>query len=204
MDASRTEARGASEQVGFSRQMPSRGFSRGQARDPKFILSMSPKATPHGSLLVTPALGLPHQRAVLEIARRLDPFVREQQIGELFIAPVDVELDPWSLVQPDLFVAARIPAGKLSAWRATAGDILVAVEIISPSSMHADRHLKRRRYLRAGIPEYWAIDLNLRIVECWRPGDEAPAVLADQLVWSPPPEKSLEVSLGRLFEEIWR
>ncbi|MGH7606758.1 MAG: Uma2 family endonuclease [Gemmatimonadales bacterium] len=55
----------------------------------------------------------------------------------------------------------------------------------SPSTVRADRTVKRRRYQRAGVPEYWVVDLDARSVERWRPGDERPEMLAERLVWQP-------------------
>ena len=62
---------------------------------------------------------------------------------------------------------------------------LLAVEVLSPSTARADRTVKRRLYQRAGVPEYWIVDLEARLVERWRPADERPEVLTDTLTWRP-------------------
>lgn len=143
-----------------------------------------------GALLATPAPGRRHQRAVLALIRRLDPYVRAHGLGELVVSPADVELDPWTLVQPDLFVERS-------------GRLLLAIEIVSPASAHADRHLKRLRYQRAGIRDYWVVDPDARLVERWRPEDVRPEVLADRLEWDPDPgTAALVIPLASLFEEI--
>ena len=64
-----------------------------------------------GELLVSPAPELPHQDAVLALVRVLDLFVRSHRIGHLSISPADVQLDPRTLVQPDVFVFEG-PAGR--------------------------------------------------------------------------------------------
>ena len=143
-----------------------------------------------GALLVTPAPSRGHQRAVLALIRRLDPYVREQAVGELVVSPADVELDPWTLVQPDLFVEAP-------------GGLLLAIEIVSPASAHADRHLKRIRYQRAGVREYWVVDADARIIDRWRPEDQRPEVVVERLEWRPDPAvDGLVIELHSLFEEI--
>jgi Uma2 family endonuclease len=43
----------------------------------------------------------------------------------------------------------------------------MVVEIISPSSAQVDRVLKHRRYMEAGVREYWIIDPPRRIVEVY-------------------------------------
>ena len=145
-----------------------------------------------GVLLVTPSPGRPHQRAVLALVRLLDPFVREHRVGELVLSPADVELDAWTLVQPDLFVEAD-------------GRLLLAIEVISPSSAQADRHLKRRRYQAAGIPQYWIVDPDARRIERWRPGAEAPDVVTGPMIWEPAAHgPCLTLDPVALFEDVWR
>ena len=45
-----------------------------------------------GELFVTPAPGLQHQRAVLEIARLLQDYMERTGLGEVLMAPFEVEL----------------------------------------------------------------------------------------------------------------
>ena len=56
-----------------------------------------------GRLLVTPAPGLLHQRAVLAVAGLLTDFVVRDGIGEVLISPADIEFSERDLVQPDVF-----------------------------------------------------------------------------------------------------
>jgi len=58
-----------------------------------------------GELFVTPAPSVAHQRAVLELAYFVGPYVRAHRIGEALISPADVIVyGPRKFVQPDLFV----------------------------------------------------------------------------------------------------
>jgi len=43
---------------------------------------------------------------------------------------------------------------------------------------------KRRVYQREGV-EYWIIDIDAKVVERWRPGDERPEILAERVEWPP-------------------
>lgn len=102
--------------------------------------------------------------------------------------------------QPDLFVVASLPTDL--SWDAFPNPILI-VEILSPSSASFDRTTKRRRFQRAGIPEYWLVDLDARTVERWRPEDQRPEILDDRLIWAPPgAETSLEIDLRAVFQSI--
>jgi Uma2 family endonuclease len=39
-------------------------------------------------------------------------------------------------------------------------------------------------YQREGV-EYWIIDIDAKVVERWRPGDERPEILAERVEWPP-------------------
>jgi Uma2 family endonuclease len=138
-----------------------------------------------GVLLVTPSPRRVHQRALREMVRRLLPFVDAERVGELLWSPADLELAPGSLVQPDLFVLALSPAAAAADdWGSVRG-LRLAVEVLSSSTAAYDRGLKREFYQRAPVEEYWIVDVEARLVERWRAGDERPEVARRTLVWHP-------------------
>ena len=66
-----------------------------------------------------------------------------------------------------------------------------------------DRKVKARLYADMGIPEYWVVDLDARLIERWRPGDDRPEVLTDRLAWQPKPGVApFELDLVALFAEV--
>ena len=155
-----------------------------------------------GELLVTPAPRPPHQVALMALFRRLDPYLSEYRLGDALLSPADIEFDPETLVQPDLFVLPQGESRRLKTWK-DVSRLLLAVELLSPSSARADRTVKRRRYQRAGVPEYWVVDLDARLIERWRPGDERPELLSDTLTWQPnPAQPGLTLDLALFFGEI--
>lgn len=155
-----------------------------------------------GELLVTPAPGSQHQRAVSLLLPLLDQHARAKGIGEALVAPADIELDPHGMVQPDVFVHGLIEGRPPRAWNVGA-PLLLVVEILSPATARADRTTKRRRYQRAGIPEYWIVDLDARVIERWRPGDERPEVLGETIEWRPAVgAEPLTIALPPLFARI--
>ena len=82
--------------------------------------------------------------------------------------------------------------------------LLLAVEVLSPSTARVDRQVKRLRYQRHGIPEYWIVDLDSRLFERWRPGDERPEILADAIEWVPDKTKpSLTIDIQGFFSELF-
>lgn len=63
-------------------------------------------------------------------------------------------------------------------------ELLLAVEVLSPSSSRHDRVRKRPLYQRH-LPDYWIVDLDARLIERWRPGDDRPELLTEALSWHP-------------------
>ena len=161
-----------------------------------------------GELLVSPSPQPRHQRAVRLLARLLEDYVQRTGIGELFESPADLELEPGTLVQPDLFVVPGGGEPLTTSWRAVRS-LLLAVEVLSPGSARADRLIKRRLYQRVGVPEYWLVDLDARVLERWRPADERPELLDQRLDWqpedgSPPLELDLAALVARMHGELPR
>jgi Uma2 family endonuclease len=151
---------------------------------------------------VTPAPRFDHQEAVAHLWRLLADHLQVVRVGHATLSPADVELDPHTLVQPDVFVVKLIEGRRPKNWGDLQG-LLLAVEILSPSSARADRTVKRRRYQREGIPEYWVVDIDARLVERWRPGDERPEIVTDELSWRPDPGREpLKLDLPAYFSRV--
>jgi len=155
-----------------------------------------------GELLVTPAPARPHQWVVGAIHVELELYARAQGRFVVMLSPSDVELDRYGLVQPDVFVEGLVDGRPAGEWNAGA-PLLLAVEVLSPSTARTDRTTKRRRYQRAGIPEYWIVDPDARVIERWRPDDERPEILAERIVWHPESAaEALTIDLPPLFARI--
>jgi Uma2 family endonuclease len=138
-----------------------------------------------GELFVTPAPGVVHQRAVLELALLVAPYVRAHRIGEALIAPADVVVyGPHKFVQPDLFVVPLVNGAPMRAW-AEVGRLLLAVEVLSPSTERTDRGRKRNLYKEKAVPEYWIVDTDERTIERWRPDDSPVELLTESVEWQP-------------------
>jgi Uma2 family endonuclease len=137
-----------------------------------------------GELFVTPAPALLHQRALRLLYDLLQPYVTRHGIGELLWSPADIEFSPRRLVQPDLFVLRQRDGRPLQSWRELNG-LVLAIEGLSPSTAHADRHRKRRIYMEEAVDEYWIVDISGRVVERWQQGDDRPEVLDASMSWAP-------------------
>ena len=154
-----------------------------------------------GEHIVTPTPRPAHERMVQELWFVLRSAIGERTDLEAFGARADMRLGARTLVQPDVFVIQNPAAGRVRDW-AEAPIPLLAVEVLSPSTAARDRGSKRRWYLRAGVEEYWIVDLDARLVERWRQGDERPEMVDGTLEWSLSVGLAGSLDLPRLFDRV--
>jgi Uma2 family endonuclease len=76
--------------------------------------------------------------------------------------------------RPDVIVYRCVPRDRGGRWRdkPQAGDVVIAVEVVSESTITEDLSTKRALYASAGIPHYWIIRMA---------GDEGIAVSLERL-----------------------
>jgi Uma2 family endonuclease len=155
-----------------------------------------------GELFVTPAPSWTHQAAVGALYVHLRAYVTANQLGWAMLSPADLVFSPRRLVQPDVFVVPSRPEGEPRVWSEVTA-LLLAVEVLSPSTARADRHRKRLVYQQEGVNEYWIVDCDARLVERWRPEDTRAEVLSETLVWRPREDApALQISLPAIFTEV--
>lgn len=136
-----------------------------------------------GELLVSPAPRAWHQELVRRLIFALSAYLERTRAGHLFASPADVSWDESTLVQPDLFVVPLEEARTLDWSRIRS--LLFAIEVLSPSTAHADRFTKRLEYQRRGIGAYWVVDGEEHRVEVWAPGDLFPRIEQARVSWRP-------------------
>jgi len=156
-----------------------------------------------GELLVTPAPSQRHQRAIELLYLTLGPYARSSRLMHAHFAPCEIEFSPRRAVQPDLFVV-RLVEGKMPTDAELAHTVLLAVEGLSPTTARYDRRKKRPMFQSEGVPEFWIVDIDARVIERWRPEDERPEVVTDALTWQPLPEyPPLVIDVNAYFAEVW-
>jgi len=139
----------------------------------------------HGELLVTPAPRPWHEEVAVRLYETIRAYLRVEPAGHALSSRSDLS---WGLrdvlVSPDLFVVPLEEARRLD-WLSLR-TVLLAAEVLSPSSIRADRFTKRRLYQERGVPLYWVIEPEERFVEIWRPDDDLPHIERRALTWHPP------------------
>lgn len=155
-----------------------------------------------GELLVSPAPTLRHQRAAAYLGDVLRAYARTVAGIEAFGLPIGVRFSQTTEVQPDVCVLPLVDGKPADSFEA-AGRLLLAIEIVSPSTARHDRFTKRRKYLDQGVPEYWIVDLDQRTVERWHPGEECPVIVRDAIEWrAPGAATSCHIALQSFFAEV--
>ena len=156
-----------------------------------------------GELYVTPAPSDVHQLVVGEFFTRLHAYLRKSQLGRAMISPADVRKGDRTRnrVQPDVF-AVRLVDGKRPSYPYDLRDVLLAIEVQSPSNPLLDYQVKRELYLSHGVPEYWIANAEGRVVSRWRSLDDPGEVFSSRIEWRPAgTETPLVIDLPALFED---
>ena len=123
-----------------------------------------------GELFRMPSPNIAHQRTSGRLFLRMAPFVDERDLGEVFVAPMDIVLSDSDVVEPDLLFISSERMGIITRLNIQGAPDLV-VEIHSPSTARRDLTAKRELYARHGVKEYWPIDPDTRTVTVLLLGD---------------------------------
>ncbi|MFD6479316.1 Uma2 family endonuclease [Streptomyces anulatus] len=121
-----------------------------------------------GQLMMSPAPGLSHQRASHRLHNLLEQAATTAAADVEVFEAINI-IVPDGLLIPDL-VLVDAAAAEQATVAVPAHDVLLVVEIASPSTRVTDRKLKPSLYAAAGIRHYWRIEL-----------DPAPRLLAGDL-----------------------
>jgi Uma2 family endonuclease len=156
-----------------------------------------------GEHYVTPAPFTRHQVVSLELATALHLFVKERGLGQILTAPVDVLLSRQDVAQPDLIFISNERAAIVTEKNIQGAPDLV-IEILSDSTRRRDEGIKRERYERLGVREYWLVDPARATVQILRLDGEhlrpvAHLTAAAGDVLTSPLLPGLEIQLPKIF-----
>ncbi len=153
----------------------------------------------HGELLLSPSPRLLHQLLVGRLLLLVGKYLERHPVGLVFPGG-DISWSEDTLVVPDLFVAPRSEARTLS-W-AQVKTLTLVIEVLSPSNARQDRFTKRRLYQEVGIPLYWLVDPDAKVVEVWTPEVQFPVTAQEEIRWQPAEAgEPLVIGLADLFRE---
>lgn len=117
-----------------------------------------------GDLFVTPSPTTRHQLIVGRFLHHMMTYLETHPVGTVFTAPYDVVLSDTDIVEPDLLLVLHTGRAKITE-KNVQGPPDMTLEVLSPGTAARDRDLKRKRYERFGVQEYWLVDPNQNTLE---------------------------------------
>ncbi len=157
-----------------------------------------------GEHVVTPAPNAKHQLIAGAIYALIWNYLEANRIGEVFIAPFDVVLSEFSVVEPDVLYLSNERADAVLTEANVRGVPELVVEVVSKSTRRRDETVKRALYERMGVTEYWVVDPGARAVRVYRSdgtGFGSPNSLEPPALLRTPLLPGLEIPLERVFRE---
>ena len=159
-----------------------------------------------GEHYVTPSPNRIHQEIIGRLHLLIGSWLQTRAIGRLYLAPFDVVMSRFDVVEPDLLYMSNGRAARVLTDANVQGVPELVIEVGSPSTRKRDETIKRRLYERSGVSEYWFVDPELDVVRVYRAGSkgferqvevsrEAGDVLSASLL------PGLELPLARIFED---
>ena len=155
-----------------------------------------------GELFVTPSPLTRHQKVLANLLYYLTDFVKKNDLGEVFPAPLDVVFSQYDVVEPDILYVSKVRASVMTEKNIQGAPDLV-VEVLSESTFKIDRTTKLKLYARYGVGEYWVVDPETCSVEIYRltPGGyELAAQLDSSQALSSPLFPGFALPLSKLAE----
>jgi Uma2 family endonuclease len=155
-----------------------------------------------GVLHVTPAPSDLDQLVVGALHARLRAYMRPSTVGRAMMSPADVRRADHERnhVQPDIFVV-RVRDGQFPAYPYDMTELLLAIEVVSPSNPAYDYQTKQALYLQS-IPEYWVVSIEARTFTRWQGASDPGTLVTEKLEWHPAGLSSpLVIELDEFFED---
>ena len=100
-----------------------------------------------------------HQLFLYYLAKAIEEFATRHGLGITLIAPLDVVLSDDDVLQPDIVFVSNERRSIIRKGLNVQGAPDLVVEVLSPSTAQRDRTIKRERYARFGVREYWIADI---------------------------------------------
>ena len=119
-----------------------------------------------GKLVMTPSPIPYHQELSRDLGFKLFTFVRENDLGHVYYAPLDVYFSETDVYQPDILFIHKKRVEIIGKTKIE-GSPDIVFEILSPSTAYYDLRKKFRVYEKSGVKEYWIVDPDLKRIEVY-------------------------------------
>jgi len=119
-----------------------------------------------GELIMSPAPFTIHQEIIGTIYFEIRKFIQTEKTGKVFLAPTDVILSGFNIVQPDILFISRENFQIITEKNINGVPDLI-IEITSPATGYYDFSGKKDLYEKFGVQEYWIVDPLKQRVEIY-------------------------------------
>ena len=113
-----------------------------------------------GKLILIASPLAPHQIVSDNLHTYISYFVKQNKLGRLLAAPMDVRFTPNDIVQPDLLFISQERLSIIQKIVEGAPDLVV--EIKSSSNTSAELKFKKYLYEMGGVREYWLVNIEAK------------------------------------------
>lgn len=110
-----------------------------------------------GELVMTPSPIPYHQDILGKLFYELKQFIEKNNLGKIYIAPIDVYFSETETYQPDIIFITNDRLSIISEKKIEGPPDLV-IEILSPATAYYDLRIKKDTYEQSGVKEYWIVD----------------------------------------------
>lgn len=149
-----------------------------------------------GELYMPPAPEPDHQNALGNLHTDVKIYLRQNPIGRVFFAPLDVVIAA-KLCQPDLLYI-RNERLEIIQPKQIEGAPDWIVEVVSPTSRKRDFETKKALYLENGVREYWVVAQDGQVVWVFTPDNPGGEVYGKGQL-EPSPLPGLKINIPSLF-----
>lgn len=111
----------------------------------------------NNTLIMSPAPSINHQRFVGSIFNQIYNWNSITKQGEVFTAPIDVQLNYEQIFQPDIIFISNNNKKIITSKRIIGAPDLV-IEVLSPGNAGYDKHEKFFAYQQYGVKEYCIVN----------------------------------------------
>ncbi|WP_338790201.1 Uma2 family endonuclease [Bernardetia sp. MNP-M8] len=108
------------------------------------------------SLFVYPSPTLEHQSILENVLVKFHRFIKDDNLGQLLLAPLDVQLDQNNISQPDILFVAK-DNRKILGEASIEGAPDLIIEIWLPMESSKIREAKRELYQKNKVTEFWQV-----------------------------------------------
>jgi len=125
------------------------------------VFEMLPEGTScqliNDNIIMSPAPTSSHQETIINISTEIKIFLKKENMGRLFISPIDVYLNETNVYQPDIVFILK-ENEQIIEEKGIVGVPDLIIEVLSRKTAEYDKGEKKETYLKCGVKEYWIVD----------------------------------------------